>query len=127
LITLKKYNYDKNYWPMVAYHNGKELPAEHLRSQVQSPVGANFWSYVKKIPSLCLVHSWVTSSCASLSGLGAVAEWAVDVGRGGPLVMGGQGSEVFSTETYGSVTSYNDVSEGGFTLPGRVFMIKIIE
>jgi hypothetical protein len=62
-----------------------------------------------------------------LSGLGAVAEWAVDAGRGGPLVMGGQGSGVFSTGTYGSMTSYNDVGEGGFTLPGRVFMIKIIE
>jgi hypothetical protein len=58
-----------------------------------------------------------------LSGLGAVAEWTVDVGRGGPLVMGGQGSGVFSTGTYGSVTSYNDAGEGGFTLPGRVFFI----
>jgi hypothetical protein len=35
--------------------------------------------------------------------------------------MGGQGSGVFSTGTYGSVTSYNNVGEGGFTLPGRVF------
>jgi hypothetical protein len=70
-----------------------------------------------------------------LSGLGAVAEWAVDASRGGPLVMGGQGSEVFSIETYDSgsgvfsietydsVTSYNDVGEGSFTLPGRVFFL----
>jgi hypothetical protein len=70
---------------------------------------------------MCLVHSRATCSCASLFGLRAVAEWAVDAGRGDPLVMGGQGSGVFSTGTYGSVTSYNDVSEGGFTLPGRVF------
>jgi hypothetical protein len=49
-----------------------------------------------------------------LSGLGPVAEWVVDAGRGSPLVMGGQGSWVFSIGTYGSVTSYNDVGEGGF-------------
>jgi hypothetical protein len=35
--------------------------------------------------------------------------------------MGGQGSGIFSTRTYGSVTSYNDVGEGSFTLCGRVF------
>jgi hypothetical protein len=58
--------------------------------------------------------------CATLRP-GTVAEWAVDAGRGGPLVMGGQGSGVFSTGTYGSMTSYNDVGEGGFTLPSRVF------
>jgi hypothetical protein len=53
--------------------------------------------------------------------MGAIAEWAVDAGRGDSLVMGGQGLGVFPTGTYGSVTSYNDVGEGGFTLPGRVF------
>jgi hypothetical protein len=57
-----------------------------------------------------------------LSGLGAVAEWAVDADRDDPLVMGGQGSEVFLTGTYGSVTSYNDVGEDGFTLPDQVFV-----
>jgi hypothetical protein len=36
--------------------------------------------------------------------------------------MRGQSSEVFSTGTSGFVTSYNDVGEGGFTLPGRVFL-----
>jgi hypothetical protein len=56
-----------------------------------------------------------------LSGLEAVAEWAVDAGRDGPLVMGGQGSRFFSTGTYDSMTSYNDVSKGDFTLPGQVF------
>jgi hypothetical protein len=70
---------------------------------------------------MCLVHSQATSSCESLSDLWAITEWAVDVSRDGPLVMGGQGSGVFLTGTYGFVTSYNDVGEGGFTLSGRVF------
>jgi hypothetical protein len=46
--------------------------------------------------------------------LGGVAEWAVDAD---PLVMGGQGSGIFSTGTSGSATSYNTVSEGGYSLP----------
>jgi hypothetical protein len=45
---------------------------------------------------------------------GGVAEWAVDAD---PLVMGGQGSGIFSTGTSGSATSYNTVSEGGYSLP----------
>jgi hypothetical protein len=65
---------------------------------------------------LCLVRSRAADSCAPLSGLEAVAEWAVDAGRDGPLVMGGQGSRFFSTGTYGSMTSYNDVT----TLPSPV-------
>jgi hypothetical protein len=59
--------------------------------------------------------------CATLRP-GTVAEWAVDAGRGSPLVMGGQGSGVFSTGTYGSMTSYNDVGEGGFTSPVEFFL-----
>jgi hypothetical protein len=35
--------------------------------------------------------------------------------------MGDQDSRVFSTGTYGFMISYNDVGEGGFTLPDRVF------
>jgi hypothetical protein len=57
-----------------------------------------------------------------LSGLGAIAEWAVDAGRGIPLVMGGQGLGVFLIETYSSVTSYNDVCKDSFTLPDQVFL-----
>jgi hypothetical protein len=75
---------------------------------------------------LCLVRSQAAGSCASLFGLGAVAEWAVDAGRGSPLVMGGQGLGVFSTGTYDSVTSYNDVGEGGFTLPGLSFFFPFV-
>jgi hypothetical protein len=71
---------------------------------------------------LCLVRSRAADSCAPLSGLEAVAEWAVDAGRDGPLVMGGQCSGFFSTGTYGSMTSYNDISKGDFTLSGRVFL-----
>jgi hypothetical protein len=41
----------------------------------------------------------------------------VVVGRGGPLMMRGQDSGDFSTGTYDSMTSYNDIGEGGFTLP----------
>jgi hypothetical protein len=41
-------------------------------------------------------------------------------------VMGGQGLGVFSTGTYGSVTSYNDVGEGGFTLPGLSFFFPFV-
>jgi hypothetical protein len=36
-------------------------------------------------------------------------------------VIGDQDSGVFSTGTYGFMISYNDVGEGGFTLPDRVF------
>jgi hypothetical protein len=36
--------------------------------------------------------------------------------------MEGQGLGVFSTGTYSSVTSYNDVGEDSFTLRGRVFL-----
>jgi hypothetical protein len=57
--------------------------------------------------------------------LRAVVEWTVDVGRDDPLVIRGYGSGVFSTGTYGFVTSYNDVDEDGFTLPDRVFLKKI--
>jgi hypothetical protein len=34
----------------------------------------------------------------------------------------GQNSEVFSSETYGSVTSYNDVSDDDLNLPDQVFL-----
>jgi hypothetical protein len=37
--------------------------------------------------------------------------------------MRGRDSGVFSTGTYGSVTSYNDIGEGGFTLPDQFFII----
>jgi hypothetical protein len=52
----------------------------------------------------------------SLSGLGAVAEWIIDVDHNDPLVIRDQGSGVFSTDTYGSITSYNNVSENGLYL-----------
>jgi hypothetical protein len=45
----------------------------------------------------------------------------VVVDRGGPLVMRGQDSGGFSTGTYDSMTSYNDIGEGGFTLPNSFF------
>jgi hypothetical protein len=41
---------------------------------------------------------------------GAVAQWTVDVDL---LVMGGQGWGVFSTGTSGSMTSSDNVGEGG--------------
>jgi hypothetical protein len=51
--------------------------------------------------------------------------WAVDAGRAGPSVMRGQNSKVFSTGTYGSVTSYNDVGDDSFTLLDRVFLYMV--
>jgi hypothetical protein len=48
--------------------------------------------------------------CATL---GAIAEWVIDASRDSPLVMRSQGSSVFSTGTYDSVTSYNDVDDDG--------------
>jgi hypothetical protein len=39
--------------------------------------------------------------------------------------MGDQDSRVFSTGTYGFMISYNDVGEGGFTLPDRVFFLSL--
>jgi hypothetical protein len=56
----------------------------------------------------------------------AVAEWTVDADRGGPLVMGGQSSGIFSIGTYGSVTSYNDVGEDDFTLLSQVFFYNFL-
>jgi hypothetical protein len=56
-------------------------------------------------------------SCAPPSGW-AVAEWTVDAGK---LVMGGQGSGIFSAGTIVSVSSYTEYREGGLSLPGRVF------
>jgi hypothetical protein len=56
-------------------------------------------------------------SCAPPSGW-TVAEWTVDAG---PLVMGGQGSGIFSTGTIVSVSSYMEYREGGLSLPGQVF------
>jgi hypothetical protein len=55
----------------------------------------------------------------------AIAEWTVDADHDGPLVMGGQSSDIFSIGTYGSVTSYNDVSEDDFTLLSQVFFFVI--
>jgi hypothetical protein len=86
------------------------------------PSVEEFLDLAKKILSLFLVRSRATVSCAPLSGLGAIVDWAVDTGRDGPLVVGGQGLGFFSIGTYGSVTSYN-IGEGGFTLSGRVFFI----
>jgi hypothetical protein len=60
-------------------------------------------------------------SCAPPSGW-AVAEWTVDVG---PLVMKGQGSEIFSTGTVVSVSSYMEYGEGSLSLPDRVFELRI--
>jgi hypothetical protein len=94
-------------------------------SQVRSPVWVNFWIYVKKNLSLCLIHSRAVGSCASLSSLGGIVEWTVDIGHDGPLVMGGQRLGGFSIGTYDSVTSYNDVGEDGFTLPVEFFNIII--
>jgi hypothetical protein len=62
---------------------------------------SEFSGLVKKIPFLCLIRSRVTMSCAPPSGW-AVAEWIVDAG---PLVMGGQGSGIFSAGTIVSVSS----------------------
>jgi hypothetical protein len=55
-------------------------------------MGANFWVWVKKVPSLCLVLSRATVPHTPLSGR-AVVEW---VSVTGLLVMGGQGSGAFS-------------------------------
>jgi hypothetical protein len=57
-------------------------------------------------------------SCAPPSGW-AVAESTVDAG---PLVMGGQGSGIFSAGTIVSVSSYMEYRAGGLPLPGRVFL-----
>jgi hypothetical protein len=60
--------------------------------------------------------------------LGRCTKWAVNAGRGVLLMMGGQGLRVFSTRTSGSMTSYNTIGEGGYSLPGQVFFtMKIVE
>jgi hypothetical protein len=46
-----------------------------------------------------------------------VAEWTVDAD---PLVMGGQGSKIFSAGTIVSVSFYMEYREGGLSLLGRV-------
>jgi hypothetical protein len=62
-------------------------------------------------------------SCASPSGW-AVAEWTVDAG---PLVMGGQGSGIFSAGTIVSVSSYMEYREGGLSLPAEFFFYPAIQ
>jgi hypothetical protein len=66
------------------------------------PIGSEFSGLVKKIPSLCLIHSRVAMSCAPPSGW-TVAEWTVDAG---PLVMG--------------------ASVRGFSRPGPLFRSLLI-
>jgi hypothetical protein len=95
------------------------------------PLVGQILGLVKKIPSLCLIHSRVLSSaCQPLAW--AIAKWALVAD---PLVMGGQGSGVFSTGTYWFrdflaiiglcvpwVLTPGNVGEGGFPHPGRVFL-----
>jgi hypothetical protein len=60
-----------------------------------------FRAWVKKNPLVVPRPLLVNVSCSSPSDW-VVAEWAVVAS---PLVMGGQGSEIFSTGTSGSATS----------------------
>jgi hypothetical protein len=64
------------------------------------PPRGEFLSLVKKIPS-CSIRYRVTMPCAPPSGW-AVAEWTTDAGL---LVIGGQGSGIFSARTIVSVSS----------------------
>jgi hypothetical protein len=86
---------------------------QHLQVPGLIPLGGEFLGLVKKIPLLCPIRSRVTISCSPPSGW-AVAEWTVDAG---PLVMGCQGSGVFSARTNVSV-SLNIIS-GGRSFPPR--------
>jgi hypothetical protein len=62
------------------------------------------------------------------SGLGSLHKVGRNAGRGVLLMMGGQGLRVFSTRTSGSMTSYNTIGEGGYSLPGQVFFtMKMVE
>jgi hypothetical protein len=96
------------------------------------PLVGRISGLVKKIPSLCLVRSWVLSLVHHPPAW-AVPEWAVVAD---PLVMGDQGSGVFLTGTCWFrdflaisglcapwVSAPGDVSEGDFPLPGRFFFI----
>jgi hypothetical protein len=65
------------------------------------PLEGEFSGLVKKIPSLCPNRSRVTMSCVPPSGW-TVAESTVDAAL---LVMGGQGSGIFSDGTIVSVSS----------------------
>jgi hypothetical protein len=65
---------------------------------------------------MCPVRSRVTVSCVPPFGW-TVAEWTVDAD---PLVMGGQGSKIFSAGTIVSVSFYMEYREGGLLLLGRV-------
>jgi hypothetical protein len=40
---------------------GCDIQVAPLRFRIRLPLGANFWAYVKKITSLCLVRSRVTT------------------------------------------------------------------
>jgi hypothetical protein len=58
-------------------------------------------------------------SCAPPSGW-AVAEWTVDAGL---LVMGGQGSGIFSAGPM-FPSLLNIIPDDGYSLPDRVFLLK---
>jgi hypothetical protein len=132
----------KKSWHLVEHSWWKVLSPDGWDSRV-APRGLGFdplvgWisGLIKKILSLCLIHSRVSSPRRHPPAW-AVAEWAVVVG---PLVMGGQGSEVFSIGTCWFrdflaisglcapwVSALGDVGEGGFPLPGRVFLLSIVD
>jgi hypothetical protein len=65
------------------------------------PTGVTPRCCTKKISSLCLIRSRVTITARH------PPAWPLQSGQFGfgPLVMGGQGSEIFSTGTCGSATS----------------------
>jgi hypothetical protein len=82
------------------------------------PIGIEFSGLVKKIPSLCPIRSRVAMSCVPSFGW-AVVEWTVDVD---PLVMEGQGLEIFSVGTIVSVSSYMEYREDGLFPPRLGFV-----